>query len=199
VKRAAEVDGFGHLRRIISLCHSEAQEGVEEMRPPLPWMVRGDPSYDPNLIGAISQAKVMAALAAAGKVVLVPYVNVRPYDLVMEEQETFLRVQCKTGRVFRGAIFFRPHRLRAAKRETGWERRVTDYRGEVDSFGIYCPENDRVYLVPIADVGIQRICYLRLMPAKNNQNKRIRWAKDYEVVPLQRLLGIADHEPLTMS
>ncbi len=156
------------------------------MEPRLPWLIRDDPSYDPNLIGSISQAKVMAALVEAGKVVLVPYVHVRPYDFVIEEDRRLFRVQCKTGRFFRGAIFFRPHRLRAAKRETGWQRRVNDYRGEVDFFGVYCPDNDGVYLVPIADVAPNRACFLRLAPPKNNQSKGIRWARDYAVAPLQR-------------
>ncbi len=157
-----------------------------------PWLDRNDPSYDPNLIGAISQAKVTAALVEAGKVVLTLCVNVRPYDLVIEEQGHFFRVQCKTGRLIRGAVYFRPHRLRAAKRETGWVRRVTDCQGEVDYFGIFCPDNGSVYLVPIGDVHSQRICSLRITPAKNNQSKRIRWAKVYEVLPLQRPQPAAD-------
>src|SRR5262249_53611115 len=114
-----------------------------------------------------------------------PCVNVCPYDLVIEEGGRFYRVQCKTGRMFRGAVCFRPHRLRAAKRETGWERRVTDYSGEGDYFGVYCPENDRVYLVPISETS-HRICSLRVIPAKNNQSKRVRQAKDYEVVAYTR-------------
>ena len=36
------------------------------MESALAWLTRGDPSYDPNLIGAISQAKVTAALVEAG-------------------------------------------------------------------------------------------------------------------------------------
>src|ERR1700737_4212965 len=115
----------------------------------LPWMKRDDPSYDPNLIAAITHAKVLAALVGAGKVVLMPCAHVRPYDLVIEESGRFSRVQCKTGRLFRGGVCFRPHRLRGARRETGWERRVTDYKGEVDFFGVYCLETSGVYLVPI--------------------------------------------------
>jgi hypothetical protein len=146
-------------------------------------MERDNPRYDPNRIGAISQAKVLVALTEAGKVVLTPCVNVRPYDFVIEENGSFFRVQCKTGRIFRGAVYFRPHRLRAAKRETGWERRVTHYRGEIDFFGVYCPETDSVYLVPIEVVTSSRFCALRVTPTRNNQTKRIRWAKDYLVVP----------------
>jgi len=153
-----------------------------------PWMVRDNPAYDSNRIGAISEARVAATLFETGKMVWAPLFNVCSYDFVMEDEEgRFFRIQCKTGRLFRGAIFFRSHRLRAAKRETGWVRRVTDYLGKVDFFGVYCPENGRVYLVPIADVGTKKVCTLRLTPPKNHQNKRIRWAKDYEVVPLENL------------
>lgn len=147
-----------------------------------PWLTRDNPAYDPNRIGAVTTAKVMAALIAANKIVLAPCIQVRPYDLVIEESGRFYRVQCKTGRLFRGAVCFRPHRLRAARRETGWERRVTNYKGLVDFFGIYCPENDRVYLVPINITGL-RACSLRVEPARNNQSRRIRWARDYEVLP----------------
>lgn len=148
------------------------------------WMERDNPHYDPNRIGAVSQAKVLSALTAAGKVVLTPCVHVRPYDFLIEDAGSFFRVQCKTGRMFRGAVYFRPHRLRAARRETGWERRVTNYKGEVDFFGVYCPEKDRVYLVPIDEVTSSRFCSLRVTPPKNNQMKRIRWADEYAVVPL---------------
>jgi hypothetical protein len=151
----------------------------------LEWMERDNPHYDPNRIGAISQAKVLAALTAAGKVVLTPCVHVRPYDFVIDEGDSFLRVQCKTGRMIRGAIYFRPHRLRAARRETGWKRRVTSYDGEVDYFGVYYPENESVYLIPISEVGPAcRVCSLRVTPPKNNQRRGIRWAEEYLVVPL---------------
>lgn len=154
------------------------------MGSPLDWMLRDHPSYDPNRIGAISQAKILAALTEAGKVVLMPCVHVLPYDFVIEEDRSFFRVQCKTGRLFRGAVFFRTHRLRAAKADTGWKRRVTDYLGDVDFFGVYCPENDSVYLVPIDVVGTLRVCTLRIETARNSQRKRVRWAKDYLVTPL---------------
>jgi hypothetical protein len=159
-----------------------AHWGRQGMQRLLPWMIRGNPSYDPNRIGAISQAKIIAALVEAGKRVLAPCVDVLPYDLVIEEEGKFFRVQCKTGRLFRGAVVFRPHRLRAAHRETGWVRRVTDYSGDVDFFGVYCPELDRVYLVPISIAGHFQNCTLRVEPSRNNQCKKIRWARDFEVV-----------------
>jgi hypothetical protein len=153
------------------------------MRQRMPWLNRDDPSYDPNRIGAITEAKVTTALIEAGKMVWVPFLQVARYDLAIEEHGRFYRVQCKTGRLHCGAVFFRPYSLRAAHRETGWVRRILEYEGFVDYFGVYCPENGKVYLVPIEETS-PRACYLRVTPPKNNQAKRIRWAKDYEVVPL---------------
>jgi PD-(D/E)XK endonuclease len=126
---------------------------------------------------------VATALIEAGKMVWVPCFVVARYDLGFEEHGRFYRVQCKTGRLFRGAVWFRPHSLRAAKRDTGWVRRILSYEGDVDYFGVYCPDNGRVYLVPIGEAAPYG-CFLRVTPPLNNQAKRIRWAKDYEVVPL---------------
>jgi hypothetical protein len=39
---------------------------------------------------------------------------------------------------------------------------------------------DKVYLIPVDQVGITRT-HLRLAPPKNNQEKYVRWAKDYEL------------------
>src|SRR5262245_22443285 len=113
------------------------------------WMRRGHQGYDPNRIGTITQAYVIAALAASGKEVLVPCATSPRYDLVFEERGQFFRVQCKTGRVFRGAVYFPTHSLRAAKKETEWRRRAFDYHGQIDYFGVFCPDNGIVYLVPI--------------------------------------------------
>jgi hypothetical protein len=146
-------------------------------------MRRGHQEYDPNDIAALSQAKVATALIEAGKVVLLPWMQVLRYDLVIEEQGRFSRVQCKTGQLFRGAVYFRPQSLRAAKRETGWSRVPAGYQGEIDYFGIYCPDNGKVYLVPIAEANTRGTCFLRIDPPKNNQRERIRWAQDYEVKP----------------
>jgi hypothetical protein len=149
----------------------------------MPWMYRAHEDYDPNEIGAITQAKVATALIEAGKLVLFPWMQVTRYDLVIEEKGTFFRVQCKTGQLFRGTVYFRPQSLRAAKRETGWHRMPGTYEGEIEYFGVYCPDNGAVYLVPITDVNVRCTCFLRIDPPKNNQQKRIRWARDYELKP----------------
>ncbi len=152
----------------------------------LPWMFRAHEDYDPNDLAALTQAKVATALIEAGKVVLLPWMHVLRYDLVIEEQGKFSRVQCKTGQLFRGAVYFRPQSLRAARRETGWDRVPAGYQGEIDFFGVYCPDNTKVYLVPIEVANTRGTCFLRIDPPKNNQQKRIRWAEQYEVRPMDK-------------
>jgi hypothetical protein len=149
------------------------------------WTHRGHEDYDPNQIGAISQARVMAALVEAGKIVWAPFVHTAlRSDVAIEEDDgSFARVQSKTGHILNGAMIFPTQSLRAAKRETGWRRVARDYQGDIEYFGVYCPDNGKVYLVPIKDVPNLRSGSLRVDPPKNNQKKGIRWAEDYELHP----------------
>jgi hypothetical protein len=48
-------------------------------------------------------------------------------------------------------------------------------------FGVYCPQTNRVYLVPIEECSNYNECSLRVEPAKNNQQRKVRWAKQYEI------------------
>jgi PD-(D/E)XK endonuclease len=84
------------------------------------------------------------------------------------------RVQCKTGRLVRGAVVF------ATTRYTGRKHR-TYQDHEIDYFGVHCPDTDAVYLEPMKEVGPHTSAYLRVEPAKNNQAKGLRWAMDSEV------------------
>src|SRR5439155_26640702 len=91
-------------------------------------------------------------------------------DLVFLDATGLYRVQCKTSRVIGDVLHFRTC--------SNTNNLPRDYRGEIDLFGVYSPELDQVYLVPVADAP-SRGCYLRLSPARNGQAKGIRWAEDY--------------------
>jgi hypothetical protein len=135
---------------------------------------------DTSKAGQISVAEVIRALVKLGKYVLLPFGDYKRYDLVIEEDDgRFRRVQCKTGRVIKGAISFYPCSV-DSRSEPGRCIRKT-YGGQIDLFGVYCPDNGKVYLVPIDHVGDQLQCLLRIEPTRNNQQKRVRWARDYEV------------------
>jgi hypothetical protein len=113
--------------------------------------------------------------------VLVPFSENQRYDLVIDEGDELIRVQCKTGRLRQGAVRFATCSMRYHHPNNQGTRNYRhSYEGQADLFGIYCPEIDSVYLVPVASVG-KVMGYLRVHPTKNNQTKKVRWAHDYEL------------------
>jgi len=101
------------------------------------------------------------------------------YDLVLEINGCFKKVQCKTGRVRDGAIQFNTHSIQWLQGRKGQKRH---YRGEIDLFLVYCEELAEAYLVPIELVGVTT-ARLRIQPTANNQQKRVLWAQDFRLQP----------------
>jgi hypothetical protein len=121
----------------------------------------------------------MLALQRVGFVVLLPFgENVR-YDLVIDDGNQLARVQCKTGRLREGAVRFSVCSSYAHHRQPRAIHR--NYSGQIDYFGIYCPETGGAYLVPIDDLPLKREGALRVDPARNSQRRRIRSAADYQI------------------
>jgi len=108
-------------------------------------------------------------------------------DLILERAGGLARVQCKTGRLRHGAIVFAVCSCYGHHRNPLTARR--DYSGQIDLFGVFCPETTGVYLVPIEAIPTKSAAYLRVDPPKNKQFNRIRFAADYEVgrVPIEGL------------
>lgn len=127
-------------------------------------------------VGDITQSQIMSALLKQGKRVLMPFGDNSRYDLVAEIGGRFTRIQCKTGKLHRGAIVFA---VASSQYHRGGKRQ--DYRGQVDAFGVFCPDNKKVYIIPIGDLPLVREAKLRLAPPRNSQVKRIRWAAEYEI------------------
>jgi hypothetical protein len=131
---------------------------------------------DTNQIGDTSLAAVLTALLKVGKVVLFPWGNAQRYDLVLDDEGRFYRVQIKTGKLIRNgkAVMFR-----TANYVKG---RYKHYQGEIELFGVYCPENEKVYLVPVEDTR-KYVCVLRLAPTRNGQKLNVHLADDYVLAP----------------
>lgn len=127
----------------------------------------------PAEIGERTEAAVLAALAAIGKRVLVPFGQQR-FDLAYEEDGRIVKVQCKTGALRKGAVAFRTC---SVGRFLG-SATVRDYREDVDFFGVYCHPRREVYLIPVGDLPL-RGAHLRVEPPRNNQHARVRFASDY--------------------
>jgi PD-(D/E)XK endonuclease len=130
---------------------------------------------DTSTIGNKTAGIVLAALLQAGYRPLLPFGDGHPYDIAIDDDGTLLRIQCKTGRLVRGAVYF-PTSIWC--RDKNWR----PYRDDVDFFGVYCPDTNEVYLVPIGDVP-DRGASLRIEPPRNNQVKGVRWARDYVLRP----------------
>lgn len=135
----------------------------------------------PKLIGDRSTAMVLARLLEVYEVVLLPFGENQRYDLVIEDGEKFIRVQCKTGRLRKGVVQFPTRSVTYHHPNQPIQAiRTHNYRGQADVFGVYCPETDGVYLVPVDEVGTRQGS-LRVEPTRNSQAKLIRWAVAYGV------------------
>jgi hypothetical protein len=138
-----------------------------------------------KLIGCVSELTVMAALAYRGYRILIPYGDSARYDVVLEDSDgTFTRVQIKTGRLRKGAIEFNAY---SSHTHRGGASTRT-YVGDVDFFGVFCPQVGRCYLVPAHEICTHGS--LRVDGTRNGQAKRVRWATKYELqMPAQEVVG----------
>ncbi len=134
----------------------------------------------------MGQTIILAKLVALGKGVLLPWGDHRRYDIAYYEAGDTLkaarlvRVQCKLGWLYddgAGIEFSTMSVL--VKPGKGHVRR--GYRGEIEYFAVYCPDNTKIYFVPVNDVPDGSKARLRLMQTKNNQQQGILWAKNYEI------------------
>ena len=148
---------------------------------------------DTKQIGDITEAIILAELLKVGCSVLLPFGERHRYDLVLDEGGTFVRVQCKTGRLRRGAVRFNTS---SVVKDAATKKYVKKYYGEedIDFYGVYCPETGQCYMVPVGDVarteGSLRIAHLK------GQAKG-RLASSYEVHNFRKVKPIAgDGTPL---
>jgi hypothetical protein len=146
------------------------------MRSSLQSLPKPDLTSHPVDVGHRTEAVVLSELVRRGYRVLLPFGVNQRYDLVLESDGRFLKVQCKTGRLRDGAVRFKSVSVQSNTKGTC----VRDYAGEVDFFAVYCPETAGVYLMP-ADEVTPNVNFLRVDPTRNNQSKRVRWARDYEL------------------
>ena len=107
----------------------------------------------------------------------VPFGAGHKYDFVVDDSTRLFRVQCKTGRVKSNVLLFN------AYSQSGNGAVKMSYRGLADLFAVLNPEDDKVYLVPVNEVGVTDVS-LRLAPTLNKQEQGVRWAERYLLRPL---------------
>ena len=130
--------------------------------------------------GEITEIMVLARLIELGYSCLIPWGHDHRYDIAIDDDGKLIRVQCKTARYLeeQGCLDFNTAITYA--RVGGKPHIRKGYKGEADYFGVYSPDTGKVYLVPVDDVP-SHSAILRLYETKNNQQKGVRWAKDYEI------------------
>lgn len=125
-------------------------------------------------VGEISEAIVAAHLIKLGRRVAIPFGNNQRYDLIVDDGKSLFRVQVKTGKLKRGCVVF----YTCSSNGFTFEKR--NYRGQIDVFAVYCPQNGEIYWVPVDAVGGAG-AYLRIEPPASKQRCKIRWAKDFRI------------------
>src|SRR5687767_5612506 len=91
----------------------------------------------PKQRGEQTEAIVLAELVKRGYPVLLPFGDNQRYDFVVEREGRFERLQCKTGRLRRGAVEFS---CTSTYQTYGMEKVRTHYRGQIDAFVVWCYE-----------------------------------------------------------
>ena len=133
---------------------------------------------DTKRIGDRSEAAVLAALVRNGYLVSIPFGENHRYDLIADDGARLVRIQVKTGRIFRGSICFRCCSTHQHRRSGPTSSRP--YFGQIDFLAVYCRENGKIYMVPESEM-VRTSGHLRLEPTVNRQDRNIRWATKYEL------------------
>ncbi len=130
--------------------------------------------------GEITESIVLAKLVQLGYECLIPWGHDHRYDIAIDDGGKLVRIQCKTARYLEESGCLEFNAAITYARVGGKPHTRKGYKGEADYFGVYSPDIEKVYLVPVDDVP-GSVVKLRLHEAKNNQQKGIRWAEDFEI------------------
>jgi hypothetical protein len=133
-------------------------------------------SSHPVDVGQRTEGAILAHLINAGYSVLLPWGVNQRYDLVLDLGGSFVRAQCKTGRIENGALIFATCSIVTNK--TSNVRR--GYTGEADVFLVTSAGLGRVFCVPVSQAPVGHM-YLRLEPSRNGQRHGVHWASEYEL------------------
>lgn len=137
--------------------------------------------------GLQAETAILNKLIQLGFEVLIPWDRSLGYDLayLLEKEEgpsgskvlEVIRIQCKLARIAEdeASLIFNTSTV------AEWGTKRHGYHGLAEQFGVYSPFTEKVYMIAVAETGKSSEMRLRLKPPKNNQEKHIKWAKDYEI------------------
>lgn len=133
--------------------------------------------------GTAVELKLQALLLKEGYNICVP-VGSKAYDLILELDNQFYKLQCKSGTVKNGALCFKAYSSRPYNKKYKYSKK------DIDFLVSYHEERNLFYIIPIEKVKTD-IVRLRLEKSKNN-NKKFKNAKDYELLRFVKTLTKED-------
>lgn len=127
-------------------------------------------------LGDIGEAQAIASFTKAGCIPLLPISDNLPYDLAVDIKGKIYKIQVKTTIKVREDGLYKFH----TKRLNGFTQTSSKYStSEVDYLFLYCIEDDYKGLISINELSNREILNLRINVPKNNQYKKILYAKDF--------------------
>jgi PD-(D/E)XK endonuclease len=138
----------------------------------------------PTQKGNIAEAKLAAAAIELDIGVSRPLCEGQRYDLIFDLHPQLLRVQCKWAARKGDVVVVR---IRTSRYTPNGYVRTTYDASEVDAIGVYCPELEACYLLPIAEFDGQGYAHLRLSRTRNKQRGAIRMASAYRLGAIAQL------------
>lgn len=134
----------------------------------------------------IAETAIIRAATELGIGVSRP-LNPERYDLILDLWPRLFRVQCRWAERRADVLVVGCYTCRRGPNGMIVRRYSAD---EIDGYGVYCPELDRCFFLPIEPFEGKRVVHLRLAPTKNNQTAKINLAGDYDLsVRLRAILS----------
>jgi len=125
--------------------------------------------------GNISEAKALFEFQKFGIPVLMPWGDNERYDMVIELDKKFYRVQVKTANEENNGSI--KGYCRSSTNHTT-NKNLSTYEDDVDYFVFYNQIYDKIALVPIGDTNGQKSISLRIS-APLNGNQSLKYFDDY--------------------
>lgn len=124
--------------------------------------------------GSIAELAVASRLLRDGWHVLIPVGENTRYDLVVEKEGRFVRVQVKYATPKNGAL---PVNCCSSN---NWS--VLQYTAdEIDVIAAYDSVSKEIYFIPVEQIRKGHM-KLRIEPPRNNQRLKVRFASDFSVL-----------------
>lgn len=135
--------------------------------------------------GDIAEATILSEFVKLGCSVSIPFGENQKYDLIVDINGELLKVQCKSAWLEKDGEVLKFNVSSHYYNHSENKYVFSDYKGKIDLFAVYLPDNGKVYLVPESEVG-KKDCTLRILPPK--QNKKFNIAEDFEIQKQIKLL-----------